>query len=196
MVAANRSLALSLGLAAVLAAAIPATAAELKDPLSPLNSAKGSILCFRRDYSLEHLAQHPKQTTKSVLVAFQEQGLVTIVLSQRTGAQKRILAGCGWREGAGIDTSDRKMIPNFHKPAGFDCIVTVGDSAEERGYALIDPAQDGKSLTLFLQSPITAEKDKPGKAKGYDLILGPDDRTFALTGIDSKACESFKATTE
>jgi hypothetical protein len=191
-VAANRSLALSLGLAAVLAAAIPATAAELKDPLS----AKGSILCFRRDYSPEHLAQHPKQTTKSVLLAFQEQGLVTIVLSQRTGAQKRILAGCGWREGAGIDTSDRKMIPNFHKPAGFDCIVTVGDSAEEGGYALIDPAQDGKSLTLFLQSPITAERDKPGKAKGYDLILGPDDRTFALTRIDSKACESFKATTE
>jgi hypothetical protein len=192
MAAADRSLALSLGLAAVLAAAIPATAAELKDPLS----AKGSILCFRRDYSPEHLAQHPKQTTKSVLLAFQEQGLVTIVLSQRTGAQKRILAGCGWREGAGIDTSDRKMIPNFHKPAGFDCIVTVGDSAEEGGYALIDPAQDGKSLTLFLQSPITAEKDKPGKAKGYDLILGPDDRTFALTRIDSKACESFKATTE
>jgi hypothetical protein len=90
----------------------------------------------------------------------------------------------------------RKMIPNFHKPAGFDCIVTVGDSAEEGGYALIDPAQDGKSLTLFLQSPITAEKDKPGKAKGYDLILGPDDRTFALTRIDSKACGSFKATTE
>ena len=67
MAAADRSLALSLGLAAVLAAAIPATAAELKDPLSPLNSAKGSILCFRRDYSPEHLAQHPKQTTKSVL---------------------------------------------------------------------------------------------------------------------------------
>jgi hypothetical protein len=110
----GRSLAGSdLGLAAVLAAAIPATAAELKDPLSPLNSAKGSILCFRRDYSPEHLAQHPKQTTKSVLLAFQEQGLVTIVLSQRTGAQKRILAGCGWREGAGIDTSDPQDDPQF-----------------------------------------------------------------------------------
>ena len=71
----------------------------------------GSILCFRRDYSPEHLVQHPKQTTKSVLLAFQEQGLVTIVLSQRTGALNRILAGCGWREGARIDTSDRKMIP-------------------------------------------------------------------------------------
>src|SRR5271168_2120929 len=135
-------------------------------------------------------------TTGSVMLAFQEQGLVTIVLSQRTGTQNRILAGCGWREGAGIDTSDRRMIPNFNKPAGFDCIVTVGDSAEEGGYVLIDPAQDGKSLTLFIQSPITAENDSPRKATGYNLTLGKEDRTFALTRIDSKACQSFKAVTE
>jgi hypothetical protein len=88
------------------------------------------------------------------------------------------------------------MIPHFNKPAGFDCIVTVGDSAEEGGYVLIDPAQDGKSLTLFMQSPITAENDKPGKAKGYNLTLGVEDRTFALTRIDSKANESFEAVTD
>jgi hypothetical protein len=193
MVATDRLVALRLGCAIIIAAAIPATSAEHKDPLSPLTSARGSILCFRRDYSPEHLMQHPKQTTRSVLLAFQDQGLVTIVLNQRTGAQNR---GCGWREGAGIDTSDRKMIPNFNKPAGFDCIVTVGDSAEEGGYVLIDPAWDGKSLTLFIQSPITAENNSPGKAKGYDLTLGMEDRTFALTRIDSKACESFKAVKE
>ena len=68
--------------------------------------------------------------------------------------------------------------------------------AEEGGYLLIDPAQDGKSLTLFMQSPITAENDKPGKAKSYNLTLGMKDRTFALTRIDSKACDSFKAATE
>src|SRR5271154_2792311 len=48
MVAADRSVALRLGCAAIIAAAIPATSAELKDPLSPLTSARGSILCFRR----------------------------------------------------------------------------------------------------------------------------------------------------
>jgi hypothetical protein len=62
--------------------------------------------------------QHPMQTTGSVLLAFQERGLVTIVLSQRTGTQNRILAGCGWRDGAGIDTSDRKMIPQFQQAGG------------------------------------------------------------------------------
>jgi hypothetical protein len=117
-VAADRSVALRLGCAAIIAAAIPSKSAELKDPLSPLTSARGSILCFRRDYSAEHLMQHPMQTTGSVLLAFQERGLVTIVLSQRTGTQNRILAGCGWRDGAGIDTSDRKMIPQFQQAGG------------------------------------------------------------------------------
>jgi hypothetical protein len=93
-----------------------------------------------------------------------------------------------------MDTSDRKMIPNFDKAAGFDCMVTVGDSAEERGYFLIDPAADAKSLTLFLLSPIGVESDKLGNTKGDSLDLAPEDRTFALTRIDSKACEPFKAT--
>ena len=195
-VVADRLLALSVGVAAVLAGTMPALSADLEDPLSPLTSTKGSMLCFQRDYSPEHLAQHPRQTTKSILLAFQEQGFVTIVLTPRTGAPKQIAAGCGWRQGAGIDTSDRKMIPDFDKPAGFDCIVTVGDSAQEGGYLLIDPAQDAKSLALFLQSPIYAYDGKPGKAKGYFLTLGREDRTFALTRIEPKACASFKAVTE
>jgi hypothetical protein len=191
---ADRLLALSLSVAAVVAGAMPALSADLDDPLSPLTSAKGSMLCFRRDYSPEHLAQHPKQTTKTVLLAFQ-QGFVTVVLTPRTGAPKQIAAGCGWRQRAGIDTSDRKMIANFDKPAGFDCIVPVGDSAQEGGYLLIDPARDAKSLTLFLQSPITAYEGKPGKAKRSYLTLDREDRTFALTRIEPEACASFKAVT-
>lgn len=185
----NRTVPLGVALAVLLAAAVPAPAAELHDPLSPLTTDKGSILCFRRDYSREHLARHPKQTTKSVLLAFQ-QGFVNIVLTPRKGVPKRIAGGCGWGKGAGIDTSDHKMIPNFNKPAGFDCMVTVGDTAEEGGYFLLDPAQDAKSLTLFLQDSITTVRDGPAKA--YDLTLGKEDRTFALTRIGSKACDSFK----
>jgi hypothetical protein len=181
--------ALRVVLAAMVGGAAPGVSAELNDPLT---SAGGSILCFGRDYSADHLARHPKQMTKSILLAFQ-QGFVDVVLTSRRGAPKRIGAGCGWREGAGIDTSDRKMIPNFNGAAGFDCTVVVGDSAEERGYFLIDPAQDAKSLTLFLLSPIGAESDKPGKTEGDSLDLGPEDRTFALIRIDSKACAPFKA---
>jgi hypothetical protein len=196
-VVADRLLALSVGVAAVVAGTMPALSADLEDPLSPLTSAKGSMLCFRRDYSPEHLAQQPKQTTKSILLAFQEQGLVTIVLSPRAGAPKQIAAGCAWSQRAGIDTSDRKMIPDFDKPAGFDCIVTMsGSSAQEGGYLLIDPAPDAKSLTLFLQSPIYAHDDKPSKARGHYLTLGREDLTFALTRIEPKACASFKAVTE
>jgi hypothetical protein len=188
-----RAFAFSIGSVAMLGGAAPSISAELKDPLSPLTPAGGSILCFGRDYSADHLARHPKQMTKSILLAFQ-QGFVDVVLTSRQGAAKRIGAGCDWRNGAGIDTSDRKMIPNFNKAAGFDCMVTVGGSAEERGYFLIETAPDARSLTLFLLSPIGAESDKLGKTEGDSLDLGPEDRTFALTRIDSKACEPFKAT--
>ena len=57
---------------------------------------------------------------------------------------------------AGIDTSDRKMIPNFNKAAGFDCMVNVG-------------APDAKSLTLFLLSPIGAESDKLGETEASSV---------------------------
>jgi hypothetical protein len=86
------------------------------------------------------------------------------------------------------------MIPNFNKAAGFDCMVNVGDSAEERGYFLIDLAPHARSLTLFLLTRIGAESYKLGKTEGDSLDLGPKDRTFELTRIDSKACEPFKAT--
>ena len=57
------------------------------------------------------------------------------------------------------------MIPSFNGAAGFDCTVVVGDSAEERGYFLIDPAQDAKSLTLFRPSPIGAEGESRARPK-------------------------------
>jgi hypothetical protein len=199
-VVANRLLALSVGFAAVLAGNMPALSADLEDPLTPLTSAESPMLCFRRDYSPEHLAQHPKQTTKAVLLAFQqgyygfEQANVTVVLTPRTGAPKRITAGCIWWQGAGIDTSGRKMFPNFDKPNAFNCVVTVGgNSAQEGGALLIDPAQDAKSLTLFVQSPVFAFDDEPSKAKGSFRTVGPEDDTFALTRIEPKDCASFKA---
>ncbi len=167
----------------------PSMAAELKDPLSPLNKTKDAFLCFRRDYAADHLAKHPKQTTKSIVVTFQGNGYVTIALQPRSGAENRIGAGCEWRQGAGIDTSDRKMIPNFNKSAGFDCITTVGDTAEEGGYGLIDPAQDGKSMTVFLQSPIYVE---PKGGKGHHLDLGVEDRTFILNRVDAKTCQDYR----
>ena len=184
---------MSLGLSAVLATTMPALAADLKDPLSPLAPAKDSLLCFGRDYSSEHLAQHPRQTTKSVVLTFQQKGrVVTLVLTPRGGAPRQIPASCGWRQGAGIDTSNRKIIPAFNKPAGFDCLVSVGNTDEEGGYLLIDPAQDSKSLTLFLQSPVSAADGKPGQAKPYSLKLDPEDLTFALTRIDPNACDAFR----
>ena len=192
-VVANRLLALTIGFAAVLAGTMPALSTDLEDPLSPLASAEGSMLCFRRDYSPEHLAQHPKQTTKTVLLAFQQgsfhQASVTVVLIPRTGAAKRIAAGCIWFEGANSAPLGRKLFENFDKPVAFGCMVPVPHTDREGGYFLIDPAQDAKSVTLFLQSPIATVPD------GH-VTLGPEDDTFALTRIEPEACASFKAVKE
>ena len=99
--------ALGIGLAAILAGTMSVPSAELKDPLSPLTSAKGSILCFRRDYSPMHLAQHPKQMIKSVLLAFQ-QGFVTSSLTPRRGARSRLEpAAAGRRERGSIPPATR-----------------------------------------------------------------------------------------
>ena len=62
-----RAFVLSVGLAAMMGGVAPGVSAELKDPLSTLTSAGGSILCFGRDFSPDHLVRHPKQMTKSVL---------------------------------------------------------------------------------------------------------------------------------
>ena len=175
----------------MLTATVPALAADLPDPFAPL-IANDSLLCFGRDYSPGHLAQHPKQTTKSILIAFQEEGRVNIVLTPRAGAARQIPASCIWWDRAGIDTSGRKMFPGFSKTTAFACLVPVGNTDQEGGSLLIDPAQDAKSLTLFLQSPISVAEGKQGQATPYFLELGPEDLTFALTRIDPKACAPFR----
>jgi hypothetical protein len=180
--------------------AAPAIAADLKDPLSPLTATKGSMLCFGRDYSPEHLAQHPKQTTKSILLAFQfykeqdPQRHVTIVLTPRTGGVPRQLpAYClWWEKTAGIDTSGRKMFPTFNKPTAFFCMNAAGNTDEEGGGLVIDPAPDAKSLTVYLQSFMSVADGKQGQAKPYFVTLGPEDVIFALTRLDPKACEPFR----
>ena len=186
----DRLRALSVVFSVVVAGAFAALSADLEDSLSPL-ATKGAVLCFGRDYSPEYLMQHPRQTTKSVLLAFQERGVTTVALIPRTGASRQIPASCAWRDGAGIDTSNRKIIPNFDKPAGFDCLVPVGNTDEEGGYLVIDPARDARSLTLFLQSPVSAADGKPGRARPYSLTLDREDRTFALARIDPTACASL-----
>ena len=188
MATAHRSFALSVSLAVILAGSVPALSAELRDPLSPLNSATGSMLCFQRDYSPAHLAQHPNQTTRSVLLAFQE-GFVSIILTPRMGARKVIGAGCGWAQGAGIDTSGHKMIPNFNKAAGFDCIVTVGNSAEERGYLLIDPAHPDQSVLLLKVS------DNPPFQFQMPLgapALSPDELACLTAWVDAAVSSAGK----
>jgi hypothetical protein len=58
-------------------------------------------------------------------------------------------------------------------------MVALENTGREDGYFLIDSAQDAKSLTLFLQSPITTLQDKLSKAQANFLTLGPEDSFLA-----------------
>jgi hypothetical protein len=58
--------------------AAPGVSAELKDPLSPLTSAGGSILCFGRDYSADHLAQIRPSGGKSIKARRRRPPILTI----------------------------------------------------------------------------------------------------------------------
>ena len=183
-------LARALLIAAVLAAA-PAHAEPARDPLARLMKSDGDSLCFRRDYDAAHLKRHPGQATQAALLSFRNDA-VRIMLRQK-GDEHYIVAGCEYRKGAGYDTSGNLMIKSFKKPAGYDCIVIVApSSAEEGGYVLFDPATDGRSLVLYLQSPITARAGLSGKATAYNVKLGREDREFRLARTDSAACKAME----
>jgi hypothetical protein len=187
-------LARALLIAAVLATA-PAHAEPARDPLARLMKSGGDSLCFRRDYDAAHLKRHPGQATQTVLFSYRNEE-VRIMLRQN-GEENYIDAGCEYRKGAGYDTSGNLMIKSFKKPAGYDCIVIVTPpSAEEGGYVLFDPAADGRSLMLYLQSPITARAGLSGKATAYNFKLGREDREFRLARTDAAACKAMEQGSE
>jgi len=184
-------LARALLIAAVLAAA-PAHAEPANDPLSRSLESDTDRLCFRRDYDAAHLKRQPKQVTQAVLLSF-SRGDAYIMLRQR-GEEHYIVAACEWSRKAGYDTSGRRMVKAFKGPGGHGCIVIVSSSsAEEGGYVLLDPAADGRALTLHVQSPTTARTGLRGKASAYNFKLGRDDLEFRLTRTDRAACQAMDA---
>ncbi len=77
--------------------------------------------------------------------------------------------------------------------SGYDCIVmTSPPSAEEGGYTIIDAAPDAKSLTLFIDDPVTVQDslDKDHDIKSFKL--GREDRVFKLARTGQAACKPME----
>lgn len=170
-----------------------AQAEQPNGPLDSLLKSKTDGVCFRRDYDAAHLKRHPGQKTETIMLSFR-QDAVRIELKQKDRkAPRYIVASCGWAETAGRGPGNSRLIPAFTKDAGYDCIVIVSpSSAQEGGYALIDPAADGQSLMLHVDDPVTVQDSLEKGARALSFKLGREDRQFHLTRTDSATCKPME----
>lgn len=189
---------MSFGLAIVALPALISAAAGQADPLSGRLTSPTDSLCFGRDYDAAHLRRHKGQLTQAAMLSFRSDAVRVMLRQKGRAAPVYLVASCEWNaRSAGIDTSGKPIIPSFKKPQGYDCIVIVSpSSAEEGGYAVVDPAADGKSLMLHLDSPAQARPSLDKDARVFTLDLGREDRAFRLTRTDPAACRAMEQALE
>jgi hypothetical protein len=187
-----------LALPILLLLAAPCRAAD--DPLVKILPPKdGASVCFERSYAAAHLNRRPKQRTKRVLLSFRYQGndgthIERIALTRRGEAAPLYFAGgCDWGERANRNTSGQRLLSYYPKNEGYACIaLTAPGSAREGGFFLIDLARDGKSATLYFNSPIEAMAGADGRGFHGDVTLGRDDLVFWLKRTDASACRALE----
>jgi hypothetical protein len=185
-------------LSALISSALISPALSETDPLSDHLSSRDEGLCFGRDYDAAHLRQHKSQLTQAALLSFRTDGVRVMLRLKGRAAPVYLVATCDWNpKTAGINTSGSQMIPSFKKGKGYDCIVIVSPgSAQEGGYALIDPAADGTSVVLHVDPPVQARPSLDKDAKVFTLNLGRADRAFRLTRTDPAACRAMEQALE
>lgn len=180
------------GVVLLLAFAATTRAEPAADPLGPLLKSKTDSLCYRRDYDAAHLASHPGQLTERIVLSFR-QDAVRVELRQKNRKPRYIVASCAWAEHAGRDVQGKRLIAAFKNDSGFDCIVMVSpSSAEEGGYAVIDPAPDGRMLKLFIDDAATVRDSLDKGARPFMLNLGREDRVFQLTRTSGAVCKPME----
>lgn len=180
---------------------LPQDKAPLRQIVAPKD---GASACYRRVYDSAHLKRNPRQQTTEALLSFKYQGndgahIESIMLKRRTPQPPLVFAGgCDWNPtSANINTSRERMIKAFTKRAGYDCIVVSSPgSAEEGGYFLIDLPPDGKSATLYLDSPIAPWRAGRKGDEAIHVDLGREDRVFRLERTDAAACRSLEEKTK
>lgn len=172
---------------ALLALKCAAQAEPSNGPLDSQLKSKTDSLCFQRNYDAAHLKRHPGQMTEAIALSFRKDG-VRIELTQKDRkAPRYITAACDWSENREVKGHP---IQAFTRTVGYDCIVVVSpSSAEEGGYAIIDPAADGQSLTLYIDDPVVVQDGLAKDDRALSFKLGRADRQFKLTRTDAALCK-------
>ena len=170
------------------------------DPLTRIVTPRdGASACYRRIYDNAHLKRNPRQQSTEALLSFRYQGNAGIhlerIMLKRRGSQPLLYlaGGCDWSTTANRDGGGNKLMENYPKDVGYACIaLTAPGSAEEGGFFLIDLSADGKTATLYLDSPIASMNGEDKKGFNGRIDPGPEDRVFRLQRTSSAACAAIE----
>ena len=118
---------------------------------------------------------------------------VGLAVTRRSDPRHLFLsAGCEWG-----DHDDQSWMKSFKKKAGAGCITLAVpeifdvSSAEEGGGMLLDPATDGKTLTVHVDDTQKMIK-RADRVQFVTAGFGAADRVFLLRRTDAKDCDFVK----
>lgn len=189
------------GLARMAATALAlagAAGAALANPLDTLLARGNGSACFERVYDAAHLAGHPGQKTREMLLSLrqEERDFDGAVLRLRIREAKRVLyivGDCSYAEEANLDAMGEKLIAAFKGPDGLDCHAYVSAdlaSAEEGGDFPID-LRDGKAVVVYFPDALAAWRSVH-QTKPADFVdFGSEDQVFKLNRIDPASCRQL-----
>ncbi|HEX3858264.1 MAG TPA: hypothetical protein VHV58_01565 [Pseudolabrys sp.] len=185
---------------------IGAEATPLDDLIKP---AAGNSACFTRVYDADHLRKNPQQKVTSMTVWLMYgmpstpdtpiSGVDFGLALTRRGDSVPAFAqgGCAWDEHANIDTSNRRMFPEFKKDGGVICTMLAQpdvfdvSSAEEGAPVLFDRGKDRDTLMLYLNGGLSVVR-RAERAKHLYIEAGSADHVFQLHRAPNTACAALE----
>lgn len=181
--------------ALVLLASSPFVAAN---PFDGLTRSTDEV-CFRRIYDAAHLRKNPQQRTTAMTVWIRKPGKgsanVGLGVMRRGQADPLFLsAACEWQSFA---PSGADWMKSYRKPAGAGCItlavpdVFPDSSAEEGGAVVIDPAADGRTLTVNVDETQSLVR-RAARGDKVMTAFGRSDRVFMLRRTGIGGCEAVR----
>ncbi len=191
------SSALRRGLGAALALAA-STHAALADPLETLLAKGNGAACFERVYDPAHLAKHPKQETREMLLSLRMEGADPYAATLRIRIRQKsetlyILGECAFAEKANLDIMGEKLIQAFKGPSGLDCHAYASrdlGSAEEGGDFPID-LRDGAAVVVYFPDSLAAWSSPDGPVEADFPEFGTEDQVFRLNRTTTASCREL-----
>jgi hypothetical protein len=143
--------------------------------------------CFKRVYSAEHLARHPKQKVNRMML------LVTAEKAPSEGASGySFRLGLAYRNRKGtFDSSGECRNAIFDEKPG-EISARFGCSVDCDGGGIgIDLTKDNHAAILRVERVRIWRNNKPDEEASYSLEAGQDDHIFRLERVDDKQCYSL-----